>query len=373
MDTADRCRYGTLLPRSFPHILEKILFHLDYESFKTCFEVSNSWKKLLTSESVQKKAKDVFSEEIVEDEMKLQKGASEGDTEMIRGLLSTNMLDINCEMVIEDTRECEEYTGTPLFGAISEGRTHAVELLLDRGARPNIADSYGRTPLYMTAELGFRDMVQLLIDRGANLNMEDNDKWTPLHGAATEGHKDIVKMLLDEGADPNVTNEDEETPFSLAFKFNREDIDQLLIEKGAKPHKEYYEWQLVRAIKKGDVKEVKRLLSAGEVDVNCDRSQPLREAVRIGHNGIVHLLLSSGANPNMEHDDEEESPLKLAIDNGSKDLVRILLDAGAEPDDKDRELIDELDSESDSDIYSVSDTLGKGKRQSTITKYFDRL
>ena len=40
-----------LFTESVPHVLEKIFFSLDYESFKTCKEVSISWNKLLTSES----------------------------------------------------------------------------------------------------------------------------------------------------------------------------------------------------------------------------------------------------------------------------------------------------------------------------------
>ena len=105
MDSPGPCRFNTLLPRSFPHILETIFLHLDYESFKTCFEVSNAWKELLNSESVQKKAKDVFSVEIAKDEIKLVRASAEGNTEMIRRLLSTNMLDINCHCNLFDSQE----------------------------------------------------------------------------------------------------------------------------------------------------------------------------------------------------------------------------------------------------------------------------
>ena len=384
MDSAGPCRFNTLLPRSFPHVLEQIFFHLDYESFKTCFEVSTTWKELLTSESIQKKARDVFLAEIEEDEMQLMHASFKGNTKMIRRLLSTNMLDIN-----------------------------------------------STSPLQMAAEMGFKEVVRLLIDSGANPNMADWHKNTPLHEAARVGHKDVIKMLLDGGADLNVADEGGDTPFYLAFTRNHKDVAQLLLEQGAKPHKEYYEWKLLEAIRiKGNVTEVKRLLSGG-VDVNCgnseplkeavrigdigivhlllssgaDPSEPLKEAVRVGHKGIVHLLLSSGADPNMTdanmedgEEDGEQSPLRLALEDGKRALVRILLDAGAVPDDEDRELIDdwEWESDSDSDLdtlntqyiseyggnyirqedtysYSSHSDLGRGKRQSSITKYFVRL
>ena len=148
---------------------------------------------------------------------------------------------------------------------------------------------------------------------------------------------------------------------------------------------------MLKAVEKGDAKEVTRLLSEG-VDANCEaycgayHSAPLHKAVENGHKGILHLLLSSGADPNMYNGGE--TPLKMALEDGNKDLARILLDAGAEPDDEDKEQIarwdsdsvaedkelndQHRDSDSDNDSRSESDPLGKGKSQSLITEYFVR-
>ena len=57
-----------LFDRAVPHILEKIFFCLDYESYKKCHEVNSSWRELLTSALYLKKAKEVFKEEIWKDE-----------------------------------------------------------------------------------------------------------------------------------------------------------------------------------------------------------------------------------------------------------------------------------------------------------------
>ena len=65
------CHFGAVLPRKFPHILEQIFLYLDYESFKTCFEVCKTWKELMVSDRVQRKAKDTFYVEIEEDKKKL--------------------------------------------------------------------------------------------------------------------------------------------------------------------------------------------------------------------------------------------------------------------------------------------------------------
>ena len=119
------------------------------------------------------------------------------------------------------------------------------------------------------------------------------------------------------------------------------------------------------------------------VDVNYDESEPLKEAVRLGHKEIVHLLLSSGANPNPPMREIEwysemkgearETPLKIALERGRRDLAQILLDAGAEPDKVDEETINDWGPDWGTDIPPPSEyDVGRGKRQSLITKYFVR-
>ena len=78
MDYAISCRFSEVLPRNFPHILEMIFLHLDYESFKTCYEVCKMWSEFILSDSIQRKAKLVFSREVVKDANKLLKASRDG-------------------------------------------------------------------------------------------------------------------------------------------------------------------------------------------------------------------------------------------------------------------------------------------------------
>ena len=128
-----------VLQGDIPHILEEIFLTLDYTSLKTCFEVSLDWRKILKSESFQKKAKDDFAVEIAMDGKKLVVASSEGNTEVIIQLLSTDFLDINLSAEGD----------IPLIVAASEGKVDAAKLLLDRGADLNITDEYGDTPLHL--------------------------------------------------------------------------------------------------------------------------------------------------------------------------------------------------------------------------------
>ena len=84
-----------LFERNVPHVLEKIFGHLDYDSYKTCYEVNSAWHELLTSDPYLKRAKVLFREGILEDEKKLHNAAKDGDIDEIRRLLSYGLVDVN--------------------------------------------------------------------------------------------------------------------------------------------------------------------------------------------------------------------------------------------------------------------------------------
>ena len=160
-----------VLQGDIPHILEGIFLHLDYESLKTCFEVSKDWRKVLKSESFQKKAEDVFAMEITMDQEKLVTACGDGDIEMIKGLLSTDMLNINLKMDHPDIDR--NYPITPLYMATWKGKANAIQILLERGADPDFMVFYGCTALHLASRMGFIEVVLLLIDSGANPNLAD--------------------------------------------------------------------------------------------------------------------------------------------------------------------------------------------------------
>ena len=85
------CEYDRLFAIRVLHIHEKIFFSLDYNSFKNCQEVSKSWYNLLTSESSLRWHKSVFRGAIQEE---LQTAIKNGQTEVVREMLSNGMADV---------------------------------------------------------------------------------------------------------------------------------------------------------------------------------------------------------------------------------------------------------------------------------------
>ncbi len=109
---------------------------------------------------------------------------------------------------------------SPLLYAARDGRLEAAKLLIDAGARIDLADANGLTPLLMALLNDKLTTAQLLIARGADVNAHDWYGRTPLWSAVevrnleVNGPKkdngvdrplalQLIRTLLDKGADPN--------------------------------------------------------------------------------------------------------------------------------------------------------------------------
>ena len=62
-----------------------------------------------------------------------------------------------------------------------------------------MADQNGFTALHVAAFNGLKDVVQLLLDRGAEPNISDQDGITPLSYALLRGRMDIANILTENG------------------------------------------------------------------------------------------------------------------------------------------------------------------------------
>src|SRR6476660_8155450 len=92
---------------------------------------------------------------------------------------------------------------TALYQATENGRTDAVDLLLRKGADPNLPGRSGVTPLAAAAYKGNEAVVALLLARRADPALIDTTGKSAMIYAAARGFPEIVRRLLDAGVAPD--------------------------------------------------------------------------------------------------------------------------------------------------------------------------
>ena len=220
-----------------------------------------------------------------------------------------------------------------------------TELLLSAGADVNAMDNTGVSPLYLACDGGKTEFVKLLLSHGANPNIVTADKY-PLHAACRGQYYDAVTVLLEYNADVAVRDGRGKTALHFTVESDTHhstDSDtgnvlvQLLLDRGANINSvsENGETPFYIACSRGLMPTVKKMLQYGaKVDGNSGKKLPLHVACRNKHVSVVRLLLTNGANPNVQEEDDKDRywrpkrlqlPLHIAADGGNSELVELLL------------------------------------------------
>lgn len=139
----------------------------------------------------------------------LFEAAALGDVDSVRGVLDAAPDAVN-------SRASDGFSAVAL--AAFFGQDAVVELLLQRGADPNVpADNPMRVTALHAAVAGQHTEIALtLLDNGADASAVQQAGWTPLHQAADHGDTALVAALLAAGASASATNDAGVTARSLA-------------------------------------------------------------------------------------------------------------------------------------------------------------
>ena len=96
---------------------------------------------------------------------------------------------------------------TPVSASMAQemdyGKT--LELLLERGANPNLAAINGATPLHLASAIyGKPALVRILLKHGADANARDRYGQVRLFDAMLTSEVECVEALMEGGADPTI-------------------------------------------------------------------------------------------------------------------------------------------------------------------------
>ncbi|CAB0041184.1 unnamed protein product [Trichogramma brassicae] len=216
---------------------------------------------------------------------------------------------------------------TALQLAIGRRLKNVLELLLRRGADPNLAAATGSTPLHYICARGFDEFDVALMQRyfqvcddigktrTVQIDARDNEGRTPLHLAMLNYTWVMVKTLLERGADPTSADKHKSTPLHNICKTHSGD-------------------GFIRKFFKSNDSEGKR------VQVNAEDESgdtPLHLALRIGSKATCEYLLRRDANPDAANK-KGWTPLHVVCGRrvGRNDLVNALFEVGCEQDKRKR-------------------------------------
>src|SRR5205823_4768231 len=103
-----------------------------------------------------------------------------------------------------------------------------------KGADPNVTTEFGLTVLMAAAQGGGEvEIARLLIDKGARVDVADKSGGTALMYAADRGKAEFVRLLLAKGADVNARDKSGATALKAARAGKHPEVEAILKAAGA--------------------------------------------------------------------------------------------------------------------------------------------
>ncbi|KAM4522549.1 ankyrin repeat and SOCS box protein 2-like isoform 1-T3 [Odontesthes bonariensis] len=244
-----------------------------------------------------------------------------GEDTCLRMLLSAQPGMINKRTV------CGE---TPLLVATSNDHLGCVQVLLENGAKPDIANYDKETPLYKASEKNNAAIVAELLNHGAEVNIHCILGWTALQQAVLQNNVEICEMLLKAGAKHSLRNVYGISPLFTAAQYGKLATLRFLIKHGADINTQADDGAtaLYEAAKSGH-EEVVELLLSQKADANKPGRTgllPLHIAAQRSSDIIVSMLIPATSKTRVRR--TGISPLHLAAERNHDDMLEMLIEAG---------------------------------------------
>ncbi|CAB0040997.1 unnamed protein product [Trichogramma brassicae] len=218
---------------------------------------------------------------------------------------------------------------TALHLALTSDNKKAAELLLRRGANPNVANKEKSTPLHVVCqkEDDEEDLVKMLFELShekhhpLQVNTEKKLSFSPLMDALSNGYKKVAKLLLTRCDSLSVIDAEGSTPLHDICKYHFDDQDLLI-------------WLFKIIIEQDRTIQIDTQDRCGDTLLHL--------AFDSRHENLAALLLRNGANPNIasasgktplhqicsrDYDDDVFDAAKMLFDISDEKQKTILVDA----------------------------------------------
>ena len=259
---------------------------------------------------------------------------------------------------------------TALVLTCEKGNENVINLLLNSGANPNIADTNGdiwlhkaarrecctevfqavlshgvdvnatnkknKTALVIACHKGNTDAINILLNAGADPNIPDCKGATCIHHAVIKGcSKDVLETIMNHGADVNATNKNNETALMLACEKGSKEAINVLLSAGADPSiaKADGDTGLHYAVYGDCNKEVLQSILRHGVDVNATNKKnvaALMIACHKGNTDSIDTLLNAGADLNIPDCKGAMCIHHAVVNSCSKDVLQTIVNHGSD-------------------------------------------
>ncbi|MDR1474010.1 MAG: ankyrin repeat domain-containing protein [Lactobacillales bacterium] len=229
------------------------------------------------------------------------------------------------------------YGTTPLYIAASNGDIKSLQLLLDKGADPNIPNNQGEFPLDCAIDIEDLPIVNVLLDNRAGINTQHpTTGFTPLLRAICMNKSDEIALrLIERGADITLKNSIGCTPFFVAAKNEKIDLLKILHEKDGNTINEPNDQNFTPLNFAAQHNLLKTLDCLTSLDANPNIPDnegftPLFRAVVRNHYEFAKILVEKYKDIiALDASALGSTPLIFAVDKKRNELAQLLIDAGS--------------------------------------------
>lgn len=229
---------------------------------------------------------------------------------------------------------------TALQVASHQGHKEIILLLLEAGANLELQDEDGDTALHYSAFGNQPSVMELLLTKGANINALNKGGCNTLHVAVNKQYVKCVRVLLEPPGRVNIRVSQQDAYGDTALhdaigKENRQIIDLLINYPGVdftlRNNRGFN--VLHHAALKGNNFATERILQKCRhiVDIKKDDGfSALHLAALNGHREVANTLLTVGQAQLDIRNNRLQTPLLLAVSQGHMSLIELLVSKGAD-------------------------------------------